>query len=99
MHNIKLLRENIKDFKKKLSNRNFDFIEKEFEDSIGAWRAWSDVEDGIHLAFYEFGDLESAHKLLNSDLMKEFIKEFDKHWLGKVTRTRDVFEVRQTLKK
>ena len=33
---------------------------KEFEDSIGAWRAWSDVEDGIHLAFYEFGDLESA---------------------------------------
>ena len=32
MHNIKLLRENIKDFKKKLSNRNFDFNEKEFED-------------------------------------------------------------------
>ena len=31
MHNIKLLRENIKDFKKKLSNRNFDFNEKEFE--------------------------------------------------------------------
>ena len=72
---------------------------KEFEDSIGAWRAWSDVEDGIHLAFYEFEDLESAHKLLNSDLMKDFIKEFDRHWLGKVTRTRDVFEVRQTLKK
>ena len=32
MHNIKLLRENTKDFKKKLSNRNFDFNEKEFED-------------------------------------------------------------------
>ena len=32
MHNIKLLRENISDFKKKLSNRNFDFNEKEFED-------------------------------------------------------------------
>ena len=31
MHNIKLLRENTKDFKKKLSNRNFDFNEKEFE--------------------------------------------------------------------
>ena len=32
MHNIKLLRENINDFKNKLSNRNFDFNEKEFED-------------------------------------------------------------------
>ena len=32
MHNIKLLRENINDFKKKLSNRNFDFNVKEFED-------------------------------------------------------------------
>ena len=72
---------------------------KEFKDAIGAWRAWSDVEDGIHLAFYEFEDLESAHKLLNSELMKEFIKEFDRHWLGKVIRTRDVFEVKQLLKK
>ena len=72
---------------------------KEFKDAIGAWRAWSDVEDGIHLAFYEFEDLESAHKLLNSELMKEFIKEFDRHWLGKVIRTRDVFEVKQSLKK
>ena len=72
---------------------------KEFKDSIGAWRAWSDVEDGIHFAFYKFENLESAHKLLNSDIMKEFIKEFDKHWLGKVTRSRDVFEVKQSLKK
>ena len=32
MHNIKLLRENLKEFKQKLSYRNFDFNEKEFED-------------------------------------------------------------------
>ena len=50
---------------------------KEFKDSIGAWRAWSDVEEGVHLAFYEFENLENAHNLLGSDLMKEFIKEFD----------------------
>ncbi len=31
--------------------------------------------------------------------MKEFIKEFDRNWLGKVTRTRDVFEVKQKLEK
>ena len=32
MHNIKFLRENLNDFKKKLLNRNFDFNVKEFED-------------------------------------------------------------------
>ena len=72
---------------------------KEFKDSIGAWRAWSDVEEGVHLAFYEFENLENAHNLLGSDLMKEFIKEFDRHWLGKVTRTRDVIAVKQKLEK
>ena len=30
---------------------------KEFKDSIGAWRAWSDVEEGVHLAFYEFENI------------------------------------------
>ena len=72
---------------------------KEFKDSIGAWRAWSDVEDSIHLAFYEFKNLDAVHTLLNSDLMKEFIKEFDSHWDRKVIRTRDVFEIKQLLKK
>ena len=72
---------------------------KEFKDSIAAWRAWSDVEDGIHLAFYKFKNLDAAHKLLNSDLMKKFIKEFDSHWDKKVIRTRDVFEIKQLLKK
>tara|TARA_B100000686_G_scaffold72987_1_gene78723 strand:- start:17828 stop:18145 length:318 start_codon:yes stop_codon:yes gene_type:complete len=72
---------------------------KEFKDSIGAWRAWSDVEEGVHLAFYEFENIQDAHNLLSSDLMKEFIKEFDSHWDGKVTRSRDVFFVKQHLKK
>ncbi len=64
---------------------------------VSAMRGWSEVEPGIHLAFYEFPDLAAANKLLASDLMKDFIKEFDRHWAGKVTRTRDVFEVKQFL--
>jgi len=31
--------------------------------------------------------------------MKNFIKEFDRHWAEKVTRTRDVFAVKQLLRK
>jgi len=72
---------------------------KEFKDAIGAWRAWSDVEEGVHLAFYEFKNLNDAHNLLRSDLMKKFIREFDKNWSGKVKRTRDVFSVKQLLRK
>ena len=64
---------------------------------VSAMRGWSEVEPGIHLAFYEFPDLAAANKLLASDLMKDFIKEFDRHWAGKVTRTREVFEVQQFL--
>ena len=62
-------------------------------------RGWSDVERGVHLAFYEFPDLTAANILLSSDLMKEFIKEFDRHWAGIVRRTREVFEVKQLLTK
>ncbi len=66
--------------------------------SLSAMRGWSDVEPGVHLAFYEFSDLAAANTLISSDLMKEFIKEFDRHWTGKVVRTREVFEVKQLLK-
>ena len=62
-----------------------------------AMRGWSDVEDNVHLAFYEFPTLAAANKMLGSELMQDFIKEFDKHWKGKVTRTREVFEVKQLL--
>ena len=65
---------------------------------LSAMRGWSDVEPGVHLAFYEFSDLAAANTLISSDLMKEFIKEFDRHWTGKVVRTREVFEVKQLLK-
>ena len=65
--------------------------------SKSAMRGWSDVEDNVHLAFYEFPTLAAANELLASQLMKDFIKEFDKHWEGKVTRTREDFEVTQLL--
>ena len=67
--------------------------------AIGAMRGWSEVEPNIHLAFYEFPDLTTANDLLQSDLMRDFIKNFDRQWDGKVTRTREIFEVKQLLKK
>ena len=66
--------------------------------AVGAMRGWSNIDAGVHLAFYEFPDLLTVNNLLSSDLMKEFIKEFDSHWAEKVTRTREVFEIKQFLK-
>ena len=60
---------------------------------VSAMRGWSEVEPGIHLAFYEFPDLPAANKLLASDLMKDFIKDFERQWAGKVPRTREVIEL------
>ena len=59
---------------------------REFK-AVSAMRGWSDIEANVHLAFYEFPDLPTVNNLLSSDLMKEFIKEFDSHWAGKVTST------------
>ena len=66
--------------------------------AVSAMRGWSDVDPGVHLAFYEFPDLAAANAILNSDLIKEFVKEFDRHWEGKVIRTREAFEVKQFIK-
>ncbi|MEL0110651.1 MAG: hypothetical protein VW835_02860 [Rickettsiales bacterium] len=71
---------------------------REFK-ALSAMRGWSDVEPGVHFAFYEFPDLAAANALVGSDTLKEFVKEFDRHWEGKVTRSREVFEVKQILHK
>ncbi len=86
-------------FDKWYENEHLPSALREFRDSISAWRAWSDVEEGVHLAFYEFPNLTAAHDLLNSDLMKNFIAEFDRNWERKVKRTRDVFAINQILNK
>lgn len=60
--------------------------------ALGAWRGWSDVEDNVHMAFYEFESLADVNRVMASDAIKGLIAEFDRHWMGKVTRTRDAVE-------
>ena len=58
---------------------------------------WSDVNDGVHVAFYEFADLAQVHRVMASDALKRMIGEFDRHWQGSVTRTREVVESIQAI--
>ena len=69
---------------------------REFK-ALSAKRGWSSIDPSVHFAFYEFADLSTAITLLNSDVMKEFIAEFDRQWDGKIERTRDVVEIVQSV--
>lgn len=62
-----------------------------------AWRGWSSVDPNVHYAYYEFDSLAQAQAISNSDALKGLVVEFDRVWGDKVTRTRDVVEVAQTL--
>ena len=65
--------------------------------ALGAWRGWSDVDDNVHMAFYEFESLADVNAVRGSDAIKELIAEFDRRWQGRVTRTRDAVESVQTI--
>ena len=65
--------------------------------AAGASRGWSDVEDNVHIAFYEFPDLAAVKRMMASDALKGMIAEFSRHWDGKVTRTRDAVELIQKI--
>jgi hypothetical protein len=69
---------------------------KAFE-PLSAKRGWSELEDSVHIAFYEFPSLARANEVIASDKIAALIKEFDRHWEGKVTRTREVVEFIQRL--
>ena len=60
--------------------------------ALGAWRGWSDVDDRVHMAFYEFETLADVNRVMESDAIRNLIAEFDRNWQGKVTRTREVVE-------
>ena len=65
--------------------------------ALSAKRGWSSVEANVHIAFYEFENLDAANTLMNSDVLKGFIAEFDRHWAGKVNRTRELVEFSQVI--
>ncbi len=62
-----------------------------------AWRGWSDTDRLVHYAFYEFDDMARARAIPGSTEIKALIAEFDRAWGDKVTRSREVVEVVQTL--
>ena len=65
--------------------------------ALRAWRGWSDVEEGVHHAFYEFGSLERVREISTSAEIKALIAEFDRKWGTRVVRTREIVSYKQRL--
>jgi hypothetical protein len=55
-----------------------------------AWRFWSEIEQGVHYAVYQFGDKARLDAALGSEEFKDMIADFNRSWPEGVTRTRDV---------
>jgi hypothetical protein len=55
-----------------------------------AWRLWSEVEEGVHYAVYQFADKAALDAALSLDGFKAMVADFNASWPQGVTRTRDI---------
>ncbi len=55
-----------------------------------AWRFWSEVDQGVHYAVYQFVDRARLDTALASEDFKELVADFNRSWPDGVNRTRDV---------
>ena len=55
-----------------------------------AWRCWSLTDPQVHYAFYELASAAQAQALEGSAPLAALVAEFDRHWAGRVSRTREV---------
>jgi len=62
-----------------------------------AWRGWSEVDVDVHYAVYEFDDVAAARAIPESDALKRLAVEFDRAWGDKVTRSREIVDVIQSI--
>ena len=51
---------------------------------------WSEIEQGVHYAVYQFVDRARLDTALASEDFKELVADFNRSWPEGVTRTRDV---------
>ncbi len=65
--------------------------------TLSARRGWSEVDDGVHIAFYEFADMDALKAVTETEILKGFIAEFDRVWGDRVKRSRDIVPVKQVL--
>lgn len=85
------------DFDAWYQNEHLPDAHKAFQ-SVSARRGWSEMDDGVHVAIYEFSSLQRAQQIADgSDEITALIVEFDRVWQDRVVRSREVVGVKQSL--
>ena len=59
------------------------------------WRLWSRSDPSVHYAMYQFMDMGTLRRSLESSNFKLLVADFDQAW-PKVPRTRDMLECVET---
>lgn len=62
-----------------------------------AWRGWSEVDSLVHYAVYEFESLAQARAILESAALARLVVDFDRAWGDRVTRSREIMDLVQTI--
>lgn len=84
------------DFDRWYQNEHLPDALREFN-ARRAWRGWSSVNPDVHYAYYQFEHAAQARAIPGSDALKRLVVEFDRVWGDKITRSREVVELAQTL--
>jgi hypothetical protein len=62
-----------------------------------ASRGWSSGQSAVHCAFYRFADVATATAATSGETIARLIGEFDRRWGTRVTRTREILDVAETV--
>ncbi|HTW71955.1 MAG TPA: hypothetical protein VME47_18865 [Acetobacteraceae bacterium] len=62
-----------------------------------AWRGWSRSDPSVHCAYYRFASVAAAEAATSGDTIKALVAEFDRRWGTRVTRTREIIDVADSL--
>jgi len=79
------------------------YADEHLPDAKGAFKAtkacrgWCEEDPSLHIAIYEFPDVAQAKAIASSDQIETLIAEFDRVWQQRVTRTREVVEIKQAI--
>ena len=65
--------------------------------AVEGWRGWSQSDPSVHHAYFRFESLDRLNTIMESQALKDLVAEFDRHWLGRVVRSREVLAVADEL--
>lgn len=63
------------------------------------WRFWSHRGPAVHYALVEFPDMNALEQATHSENFKFLLADYDRVWGSRVTRTRDIIEKVQHLRR